>query len=330
MARRGNQFTEKTTLLLVFLLVLFGCNRSDSGNATQPEPNNEMATATAEPDAAPAAAEAQPDPEPPLPRPELRRKPTPVETESGVEMILLPAGWVTIGDAQGSADEKPPHKVWLNGFYIDKYEVTQEEFERLTGENPSRWKGGNNPVERVRWSDAVKYCNARSLEEGLEPCYDLETWECNFEADGYRLPTEAEWEYACRAGTTTRYSFGDKPEKLRLYAWYKENAAGRARPVGRKLPNPWGLYDMHGNVAEWCNDFYQVDYYKESPEKNPWGPKSSDTRIIRGGSWDSNADKCRSSFRYNEDPGYADVCFGYEVYGFRAVKAHRQDPSRQE
>ena len=108
--------------------------------------------------------------------------------------------------------------------------------------------------------------------------------------------------------------------ELRNFSWFKGNSGGRPRPVGKKLPNPWGIYDLYGNTWEWCNDFYQVDYYQESPEKNPKGPETGDNKVLRGGSWDSDADQCRSSFRYNEVPGYTDICFGYDIYGFRCVK----------
>ena len=128
-------------------------------------------------------------------------------TKSGIEMVYVSNGLFVMGDEKGDVDEEP-HKIYINSFYIDKYLVTQEEYEKVTGENPSRWKGEKNPVEQMRWSDAVKYCNARSSLENLQPCYNLENWECNFEANGYRLPTEAEWEYACRAGTKTTYFFG--------------------------------------------------------------------------------------------------------------------------
>jgi len=213
-----------------------------------------------------------------------------------------------------------PHEVVISPFYMDKNLVTQEQYERVTGQNPSRWKNPKNPVEQMRWSDAARYCNARSELEGLTPCYDLQTWECNFEANGYRLPTEAEWEYACRAGTKTAYSFGDSPSKLADYAWFDKNSNGKPQPVGKKPPNPWGLCDMHGNVWEWCNDFYQVDYYQQSPEENPHGPKTGDTKVVRGGAWKFSAESCRSAYRYNENPGYADVCFGYDIYGFRCVR----------
>ncbi|MHC4113013.1 MAG: formylglycine-generating enzyme family protein [Planctomycetota bacterium] len=240
------------------------------------------------------------------------------KTESGVEMVLLPGGRFTMGD-ENEVDSKP-HQVIVSSFYIDKYLVTQDQYRKVTGKNPSRWKADTKPVEQVRWSDAVRYCNARSRLEGLQPCYDLQTWECNFNANGYRLPTEAEWEYACRAGTKTTFFFGNNPSKLAGYAWFDENAGGKPQPVGQKRPNPWGLYDMHGNVWEWCNDFYKVDYYQESPEENPKGPKTGETKVVRGGAWKFSNESCRSGYRYNENPGYVDVCFGYDIYGFRCVR----------
>ncbi len=247
---------------------------------------------------------------------ELPRK---VTCLSGLAMIQVPAGSFTMGDGRGEIDEKP-HRVSLASFLVDVLPVTQREYERLTGENPARWRGTDNPVEQTRWSDAVKYCNARSKEEGHGLCYDLATWECDFGATGYRLPTEAEWEYACRAGTSTRYSFGDEEKKLKHFAWTEENSGGRPRPVGKKLPNPWGLYDLHGNVWEWCNDFYKVDYYSGGQEQDPRGPGSGDDKVLRGGCWRSPARECRSSYRYNEAPGYTDICFGYDIYGFRCVR----------
>ena len=240
------------------------------------------------------------------------------KTDSGAEMVLLPGGRFLMGDE--NEIDAPPHEVVLSPFYIDRNLVTQAEYESVMGENPSRWKAGDNPVEQVRWSDAVRYCNKRSAGEGLQPCYDLETWRCNFQANGYRLPTEAEWEYACRAGTKTAYYFGDNESKLSDHAWFEDNAGGKPRPVGGKPANPWGLYDMHGNVWQWCNDFYQVDYYQQSPEKDPRGPKAGETKVVRGGAWKFSADSCRSGYRYNENPGYADVCFGYDIYGFRCVR----------
>jgi formylglycine-generating enzyme required for sulfatase activity len=225
--------------------------------------------------------------------------------------------------------DSPPHEVSVSAFYIDTHLVTQEQYEKLMGENPSRWKAKTNPVEQMRWSDAVRYCNARSTAEGLMPCYDLDTWKCNFDANGYRLPTEAEWEYACRAGTTTAYFFGDDASKLKAYAWYEDNSSGKPRPVGQKSANPWGLYDMIGNVWEWCNDFYKVDYYQESPKENPRGPETGETKVLRGGAWKFSTESCRSGYRYNENPGYADVCFGYDIYGFRCVRNTINSAERQ-
>lgn len=247
-----------------------------------------------------------------------------ITTRSGVQMVLLPGGTFIVGDKEGEVDEVP-HEVTVSPFYVDKYEVTQQEYQRLMGENPSKVKGKTNPVEQVRWSDAVRYCNARSRLAGLAPAYDLKTWTCRFEANGFRLPTEAEWEYAARAGTTTRYSFGNSEARLKQHGWFRDNARSKPHPVGQRKPNAWGLYDVHGNVWEWCNDFYKVDYYVEDPQKDPGGPQSGETKVLRGGCWSSGADACRSAYRYNEAPGYADVCFGYDIYGFRCVRRHEAE-----
>ena len=244
-----------------------------------------------------------------------------VKTASGVAMVYLRGGSFTMGDAKGAVDEKP-HRVSVDAFYIDKHEVTQESYRKLIGSDYSRWRSSQAPTEQVTWAAAAKYCNARSRAEGLTPCYDTTTWKCNFAANGYRLPTEAEWEYAARAGTTSRHFFGDSASALRNFAWTKENSGGRPREVGKKLANPWGLYDIYGNVAEWCNDFYAVDYYQGSPAKNPRGPASGDKRVVRGGSWNSRAPECRSSYRSSENPAYSDICIGYyDVYGFRCVRS---------
>src|SRR5713101_380062 len=176
-------------------------------------------------------------------------------TDAKADMVQIPGGRFTMGDK--NEVDAPLHEVVVGPFSIDKHLVTQKQFQTVMGSNPSRWKGDKNPVEQVRWSDAVRFCNQRSELEGLQPGYDLQTWKCNFDANGYRLPTEAEWEYACRAGTTTPYFFGDNSAKLGDYAWFDKNSGGHPRSVGQKQPNPWGLYDMTGNLWEWCNDFYK-------------------------------------------------------------------------
>lgn len=261
-------------------------------------------------------------PSPPVPGQEVpAAKPAPAQASAPVvsaALVSIPAGKFMMGDKDEV--DAPPHEVSVSAFLMDKHLVTQDQFQKLMGANPSRWKGGQNPVEQLRWSDAVKFCNKRSEAEGLKPCYDLATLKCDFSADGYRLPTEAEWEYACRAGTTTPYFFGASPAKAGEFAWFDKNAGGKPRPVGQKQPNPWGLHDMTGNVWQWCNDFYDVEYYSKSPKQDPPGPAEGKNKVLRGGAWRFSADNCRSGYRYNENPGSADVCFGYDIYGFRCVR----------
>ena len=247
-----------------------------------------------------------------------------VTTKSGIEMVAIPAGSFEMGCKHGRDDEKPVHKVWVDSFLMDKTEVTQAEYEKLgqieAFPNPSHFKGANLPVEQVTWPMAAKFCNARSRLEGLTPCYNEDTAECDFNADGYRLPTEAEWEYACRAGTDADYSFGGDARKLGDYAWFSDNAAKKTHPVGQKKANPWGLLDMHGNVAEWCQDVYDKDYYKASSDKNPRGPADGTEYVLRGGSWKSAADAARSAYRLGETPGFSDACLARDAIGFRCVR----------
>ena len=153
-------------------------------------------------------------------------------TQSGIEMILISAGTFDMGSDKGTPDEAPVHKVSVGPFWMDRYEVVQEEFKKYQRPDPSHFKGPRQPLEQINWTDAAGYCNDRSRADGLTPCYDEKTWECNFSADGYRLPTEAEWEYACRAGTRTQYSFGDSDGALQAHAWYAENSAKTTHPVG--------------------------------------------------------------------------------------------------
>jgi len=247
--------------------------------------------------------------------------PETITTKSGIVMVKVPPGEFTMGDAAGNDDEKPAHNVRVDGFLMDACEVTQESYQRITGKNPSKSKGPDKPVEQVSWyKAAVLYCNMRSARDELEPCYDAETGECNFEASGYRLPTEAEWEYACRCGKRAKYGFGNGESLLSKHAWFKGNSGKTTHPVGTKAPNDWGLYDMHGNVMEWCHDRYGEDYYGNSPAVNPTGPTSGDECVLRGGSWSSSPESCRAAARYSETRQFADACFGSDNYGFRCVK----------
>jgi formylglycine-generating enzyme required for sulfatase activity len=247
-----------------------------------------------------------------------------VTTKSGAEMVLIPAASFEMGSRHGGADEQPVHKVWVDSFLMDRREVTQALYEKVGRlealPNPSHFKGQDLPVEQVTWPQAARFCNARSRFEGLRPCYNEDTGACDFNADGYRLPTEAEWEYACRAGTTTDYSFGNEARKLGDCAWLADNAGKKTHPVGEKKANPWGLFDMHGNVAEWCQDVYDKSYYQASPDRNPRGPAEGKEYVLRGGSWKSAAAALRSSYRLGENPGFSDACLARDAIGFRCVR----------
>jgi formylglycine-generating enzyme required for sulfatase activity len=253
------------------------------------------------------------------PTPDSTPPPEIVVTDSGVEMVLIPAGRFVMGSDDGPPDQRPAHEVELDAFLMDCYEVTQSIYTKMDPINGSHFKGPDLPSEMVGWGKAALYCNMRSEAEGLTPCYN-EFGECDFDADGYRLPTEAEWEYACRAGSETVYSFGDDPSRLGQNAWYAANSNKKTHPVGRKGANAWGLYDMHGNVAEWCNDFYAPDYYAKSPQKNPRGPAEGDRNLLRGGHWGASAESCTAAFRTGEEPGFSDACFARDAIGFRCVR----------
>ncbi|MHC4478283.1 MAG: formylglycine-generating enzyme family protein [Planctomycetota bacterium] len=247
---------------------------------------------------------------------EQKEHPPTITTKSGVEMVLIPSGSFLMGDNKGKPDEQPQHPVSVSSFLMDRYEVTQAHYMKTTGTNPSKFGGKNwkvYPVDRIGWQQAAAYCNERSHLEALEPCYDEETWQCNFDASGYRLPTEAEWEYAYRASANTSYD-------LKQRAWFKENSNGQTHPVGIMKPNRWSLHDMAGNVYEWCDDYYDPNYYQTSPDQDPRGPQEGETRVLRGGCWVTSADTCRPASRFSDDPVNADTCLGYPAYGFRCVR----------
>jgi formylglycine-generating enzyme required for sulfatase activity len=251
--------------------------------------------------------------------------PVAVVTSSGIEMISLPDGEFLMGSDRGNADEAPAHRVKVSAFLIDKFEVTHEMFARAQLPNPSHWQDNpRKPVERVRWRDAKQYCNERSLLEKLKPCYNEKSadFDCDYTANGYRLPTEAEWEYACRAGTDAPYDFGTA-DKLRQFAWFADNATEKTHPVGEKKPNRWGIFDLYGNVSEWCEDVYTPTYYKESRPLDPTGPPNPGKdvkRVMRGGSWKASADMCRATVRQGERTGDSDACFYTDYCGLRCVR----------
>ena len=229
-----------------------------------------------------------------------------------MKLVLIPAGSFQMGspddDKDALDDEKPRHPVRITRpFYLGVCEVTQGQYRAVTGKTPSCFKGSDElPVEQVSWLDAVEFCNALSRKENLPPFYVANGAKVavpDWNAAGYRLPTEAEWEYACRAGSSTRYSFGDDAASLVEYAWDKLTSSGKTHPVREKRPNAWGLFDMHGNVWEWCWDSYDPDSYANLPEVNPHGPESASLRVRRGGSYVLNPCDQRSAFRarYHQD-----------------------------
>jgi formylglycine-generating enzyme required for sulfatase activity len=202
----------------------------------------------------------------------------------GMEFVLIPAGTFQMGtkDSDANDNEKPVHTVRLTQpLYLGKYEVTQGQWQAVIGNNPSKSTGDpNRPVENVSWGDVQEFSRRPQAREG---------------GAAYRLPTEAEWEYAVRAGTTTRWSFGDDASQLGRYTWYEGNAGGQTHPVGQLQPNPWGLYDMHGNVWEWVQDWFGP--YMSGTAVDPAGPSSGSFRVNRGGSWYFTAGFCRSAMR---------------------------------
>jgi formylglycine-generating enzyme required for sulfatase activity len=209
-----------------------------------------------------------------------------------MDVVEIQAGTFNMGSTAGDDDEDPVHSITISKkFFIGKYEVTQDQWQAMIGSNPSEYNiSGNHPVEKISWNDGQNFCNV------------LASWI----GRSARMPTEAEWEYACRAGSTTRYYFGDDfgiPPMLGDYAWYasSKDAAGEeiweTQAVGQLIPNDFGLYDMHGNVWEWCQDLHNDDYYAVSPDTDPLGPDTGSFRVMRGGGWPSFAPVCRSANR---------------------------------
>ena len=242
-----------------------------------------------------------------------------MEMEIPENFVLIKGGTFQMGspgtEAWRSADETQ-HTVTVSDFYMSKYELTQKEYEEITGNNPSNFSGENLPVENISWLDAVTFCNARSEKENLTPAYTIDGQNVSWDrsANGYRLPTEAEWEYACRAGTTTPFYMENSPssEEANYYGHYpyeiEDNYFSQGNlqvqpgeyrqttvPVGSFSENPYGLYDMHGNVSEWVWDYYGE--YPAEEQTNPAGPATGTLRVYRGGGWNDFAKNMRSAYR---------------------------------
>ena len=211
---------------------------------------------------------------------------------TSIEFVLVPPGEFEMGSPSKEGvkfpNEYPTHKITIKqSFYMGKSSVTQKQWKKIMGKNPAHFKGEDRPVEMVSWIEVQKFVKKLNEKE---------------HTDKYRLPSEAEWEYACRAGTQTKYSFGDDESKLNEYAWYAENSGGQTHPIAQKKPNPWGLYDMHGNVWEWVQDNWHENYNRSPSDGSAWETKEDSHQVSRGGSWYCNANLCRSASRFRRDP----------------------------
>ncbi|GHU08260.1 hypothetical protein FACS1894151_03870 [Spirochaetia bacterium] len=277
------------------------------------------------------------------PAPTVQSAAPPQQSAQSANMVRINGGRFTMGSPSSEANRQSnevQHQVTVSSFYIGKYEVTQREYQAVMGTNPSGFKGDNLPVEQVTWFDAIEYCIKRSRSEGLTPAYTMTgrtpaagypitaaTVSWNRNANGYRLPTEAEWEYACRAGTTTAFNSGNNAESLAGKANVADLTAKEVNPdwtivnirdgyvntapVGSFAPNTWGLYDMHGNVWEWCWDWY--GNYSSGSQTDPAGASSGTFRVWRGGSWFNYGQGLRSAFRNYFTPSYRRDYLGFRV-----------------
>ena len=219
-------------------------------------------------------------------------------------MIQVEGGLFVMGNREGQDDERPMHEVVLKGFFISKFEVTQEQWRLVMGKNPSEFKACLKcPVENVSWNDIQAFIKKLNAKTGKS----------------YRLPTEAEWEYAAKGGSNNNvYKYAGSNE-INLVAWYYENAKNKTHPAGSREPNALGVYDMTGNVWEWCSDWYDKNYYQQSKKNNPQGPMNGDYRVLRGGSWNSEGSNCRLTDRsfFGQNSRMNDI-------GFRVVYSMEQ------
>ncbi|MHC5058474.1 MAG: formylglycine-generating enzyme family protein [Planctomycetota bacterium] len=267
---------------------LQGAAQPDSPGEGQPPIDTRKASASG---AAAAGVDVRTDEPPPT---------LTLDLGGGVEMelVYIKPGVFMMGGKFRSRGETPVHEVAITrGFYMGKYEVTQAQYEAVMGRNPSEFRGPSRPVERMTWHQAAEFCRIAGEMAGGK----------------LRLPTEAEWEYACRAGSTGRHCFGGDETRLGEYAWYAHNSGGQTHPVGQKKPNAWGLHDMYGNVWEWLADWYESDYYAKSPREDPAGPDGGRERLTRGGSWNQAGHFSGSASRGPKAPSSRNGMFGFRV-----------------
>ncbi len=252
--------------------------------------------------------------------PTFGQQPKEIINSIGMKLVLIPAGTFTMGSPSGEVGRsfrEMQHEVTLTkSYFLGVYEVTQDQYEKVMGSNPSRFKGSKKPVESVSWEDAVSFCKKLS-----------ELPEEKAAGREYRLPTEAEWEYACRAGSTTSYSFGETAESLGEYDWFAVGSAGKSHPVGEKKANRWGLYDMHGNVWEWCQD--RFGNYPTGASTDPKGPSGDLLRVYRGGCWSLDAGLCRSAIRNGFDSSASNYVSGFRVALSPYVKQPEADNKKK-
>jgi formylglycine-generating enzyme required for sulfatase activity len=245
----------------------------------------------------------------------------PGEGNLGVRMVSIPQGTFLMGSEVENERlnpvfreyMRPAHMVYLDAFEMSETEITQLQYKALMKTNPSQTVGDSLPVGGVSWYDAARFCNRLSDFYQLERSYDENSWECDFKKNGFRLPTEAEWEYACRAGTTTLFYSGDTEDDLASVGWYRQNSGSQTLfPVGRKEANAWGLHDMHGNVSEWCNDWFYA--YSNWHVINPRGSVNGIEKVERGGStWSPECFVCWSAYRVPTVPDGHRPSLGFRV-----------------
>jgi sulfatase modifying factor 1 len=320
-ARLANAALTSSLRLVVLLAAvqscgLAGCSKSvNERSGADTHVSGDKSTATPSEKASPPST--------------AKRPGLPIELTStiGMKLLLIPVGEFQMGSPVGNADGSPNEKMHrvkiTKPFYLGSTEVTQGEWKAVMGTEP--WRGGSYvqegldyPATYVSWDDTMEFC--RKLTE-IE-------WTANRLAvkASFTLPTEAQWEYSCRAGTATAFSFSGFSSDLSMYAWYDKNAwdvdEKYAHRVGQKQENPWGLYDMHGNVFEWCSDWYDndYDYYGESPVNDPPGSTVGSSRVLRGGSWDYPAKGCRSANRRWDLPSSRNYFLGFRVVAIPKVE----------